>query len=164
VPEPTRILFVCLGNIVRSPLAESLFRHLAEEAGVGEKYEVDSAGTAAYHLGDPPDPRMRNVAATHGLEYSGHGRQAQPADFEHFDLLVPMDTSNYADLLSLANSADHKAKLRLMREFDPRAGGEHSVPDPYYGGIEGFEQVYDVVERSVRELLRRLEAGEVDLA
>lgn len=158
--EPTRILFVCLGNIVRSPLAESLFRHLAEEAGLGDKYVVDSAGTAAYHVGDPPDRRMRQVAAQRGLEYTGSGRQVHPNDFHEFDLVVPMDSSNYADLMAIAPPAA-KEKIRLMREFDPEAGDDKDVPDPYYGGIEGFEHVYDLVERSSRELLRRLEDGEV---
>ena len=158
--EPTRILFVCLGNIVRSPLAENLFRHLAEEAGLGDKYVVESAGTAAYHVGDQPDRRMRQVAAQRGLEYTGSGRQVRPDDFHEFDLVVPMDGSNYADLMAIAPPAA-KDKIRLMREFDPEAADDKDVPDPYYGGIEGFEHVYDLVERSSRELLRRLEAGEV---
>jgi protein-tyrosine phosphatase len=164
VAQPTRILFVCLGNIVRSPLAENLFRHLAEQAGVGNKYEVDSAGTAAYHVGNAPDPRMRRVAAERGLEYSGRGRQIRQEDFEDFDLLISMDTSNYADLMNLASNPGHTAKVRLMRDFDAQADGQRSVPDPYYGGLEGFEHVYDVIERSAGELLRRLEAGEVELA
>ena len=158
--EKKRILFVCLGNIVRSPLAENLFRHLAQEADVAENYEVDSAGTAAYHVGDPPDARMRQVAERRGLQYSGSGRQVRAQDFEGFDLIVPMDTSNYADLARLAKGEAQLAKIHLMREFDPQSEGEQSVPDPYYGGMEGFETVFDMVERSTRELLRRLEAGE----
>lgn len=161
--QATRILFVCLGNIVRSPLAENLFRYLAEEAGVGEKYRVDSAGTAAYHVGDSPDERMRRVAAQRGLDYDGRGRQVQAEDFEDFDLLIPMDMSNYADLMRLATRPEDQGKIRLMREFDPQAEKDSSVPDPYYGGLQGFEQVYEIVERSTRELLKRLEAGEVDL-
>lgn len=158
--EPTRILFVCLGNIVRSPLAENLFRHLSEQAGVGDKYITDSAGTAAYHVGDPPDRRMRQVAARHGLEYTGSGRQVRPDDFREFDLVIPMDQNNYADLMAMAPPGA-KDKVRLLREFDPEAGEDKSVPDPYYGGIDGFEHVYTLVERSSRELLRRLEDGEV---
>lgn len=154
--KPTRILFVCLGNIVRSPLAENMFRHLVEQAGLDAKYETDSAGTAAYHVGDPPDRRMRRVAAARGLEYNGRGRQVARQDFDEFDLLIAMDTNNYADLMSRA-PAPAQAKIRLMREFDPQAGGERSVPDPYYGGIEGFEDVYDLIERSCRGLLDSLE-------
>lgn len=159
--ETTRILFVCLGNIVRSPLAENLFRHLAEQAGLDGKYETDSAGTAAYHIGDPPDRRMRQVAAARGLEYSGRGRQVGRSDFDEFDLVIAMDSNNYADLMALAPAAV-QSKIRLMREFDPEAHGEQSVPDPYYGGIDGFEHVYDLIERSCRTLLTRLESGEVD--
>lgn len=158
--RPTRILFVCLGNIVRSPLAENLFRHLAEESGLDGKYETDSAGTAAYHVGESPDRRMRQVAAARGLEYDGSGRQVAGRDFDEFDLVIAMDTNNYADLISIAPPAG-QTKVRLMREFDPEAQGEQSVPDPYYGGIDGFEHVYDLIERSCRNLLERLEAGEV---
>lgn len=160
--EPTRILFVCLGNIVRSPLAENSFRHMAAEAGVSEKYDVDSAGTAAYHIGDMPDRRMREVAAARGLGYSGSGRQVSLQDFYDFDLIIAMDRSNQADLMALANKAEHKSKIRLLREFDPQAGQDRSVPDPYYGEMDGFEHVYDIVERSSRELLARLESGELD--
>ena len=160
--EPTRILFVCLGNIVRSPLAENIFRHLAAESGVSEKYDVDSAGTAAYHIGDPPDRRMREVAAARGLGYTGNGRQVSFQDFYDFDLIIPMDTNNQADLMALASKAEHKSKIRLLREFDLEAGEDRSVPDPYYGERDGFEHVYDIVERSSRELLARLERGELD--
>jgi protein-tyrosine phosphatase len=159
--EPTRILFVCLGNIVRSPLAENIFRHLANEAGVGENYDVDSAGTAAYHIGDSPDSRMRQVAAARGLDYDGSGRQVSAQDFYDFDLIIPMDTSNSADLMALASKPEHREKIHMMREFDSLSEDDPSVPDPYYGGIDGFEQVYDIVERSARELLARLQRDEL---
>ena len=161
MPEPTRILFVCLGNIVRSPLAENIFRHLANEAGLGQKYDVDSAGTAAYHIGDSPDSRMRQVAAARGLDYDGSGRQVSAQDFYDFDLLIPMDTSNYADLIALATKPEQREKIHLMRDFDPQSGDDPSVPDPYYGGIDGFEKVYDIVERSTQNLLQRLQSGEL---
>lgn len=164
MPEPTRILFVCLGNIVRSPAAENLFRYHAEQAGVGDKYEIDSAGTASYHVGDPPDSRMRQVAAGRGLQYDGRGRQIRPRDLDEYDLIIPMDTHNFDDLQSLASRGNPRAKIRLMRDFDPQADGERSVPDPYYGGIDGFERVYDILERSTRCLLDSLEAGEVELS
>ncbi|MDA1329970.1 MAG: low molecular weight phosphotyrosine protein phosphatase [Chloroflexi bacterium] len=153
---------MCLGNIVRSPLAEHMFRHLAEQEGLGQKYEVDSAGTAAYHIGDSPDARMRKVAADRGLVYSGSGRQFHARDFEEFDLIIPMDTSNFADVVRMAPDEAAKSKVRLMREFDQEAGGDLSVPDPYYGGLDGFEDVYDLIERSTRELLHRLEEKSLD--
>jgi protein-tyrosine phosphatase len=162
--KTTRILFVCLGNIVRSPLAEHMFKQMAEKAGVAESYDVDSAGTAAYHIGDSPDSRMRQVAAARGLVYDGSGRQFGVQDFYDFDLIVPMDSSNYSDIVALASKPEHKAKVRLMREFDPEAAADDSVPDPYYGGIDGFEKVYDIVERSSAELLARLERNEIAIS
>lgn len=159
--DKKRILFVCLGNIVRSPLAENMFRHLAEQAGVAENYTVDSAGTAAYHIGEEPDARMREVAAARGLIYTGAGRQFTARDFNDFDLIIPMDGTNKADVLRLAASDADRARVHLMREFDPQADPTEGVPDPYYGGMDGFREVYDIVERSARELLRRLEHGEL---
>jgi len=142
-------------------LAENLFRHLANEAGVGQNYDVDSAGTAAYHIGHSPDSRMRQVAATRGLDYDGSGRQVSAEDFYNFDLIIPMDASNYADLNALATKPEHRDKIHMMREFDPQSGEDHSVPDPYYGGIDGFERVYDIIERSARELLASLERDDL---
>ncbi len=159
--EPIRIMFVCLGNIVRSPLAEHMFRHLAEEAGLGEKYLVDSAGTSAYHVGDSPDRRMRRVAAQNGLEYTGRAKQFERGDFDQFDLVIAMDSDNRENLLHLTSSPERQAKVRMMREFDSMGGPTAPVPDPYYGGIGGFEEVYGIVERSCRGLLEALERGEV---
>ena len=155
--HPTRILFVCLGNIVRSPLAENMFRHLAEEAGVGDRYEVDSAGTASYHVGESPDARMRRVAGQRGLQYTGSARQVTAQDFDRFDLLIAMDSTNRSNLRRLARSASDEEKIRLMREFDPEGSANANVPDPYYGGIDGFERVYDIVERTCQSLLETLE-------
>lgn len=152
-----RICFVCLGNIVRSPLAENLFLHLARDAGVDHKYEVDSAGVSDYHAGEPPDSRMVRIAARHGLNYTGRGRQIQRNELDRFDLILAMDNANKEELLSLANSPAQRAKIRLLREFDPQGGPRAAVPDPYYGRQEGFEEVYQVVERSVRGLLEALE-------
>lgn len=155
--ELTRICFVCLGNIVRSPLAENMFVNLAEEAGVDHKYEVDSAGTSGYHIGESPDPRMRRVAARYGLHYDGRARKFTRRDFDEFDLIVAMSPNNRDDLLRIAPDEESERKIRLLREFDPQGGPNASVPDPYYGGIEGFEEVYKIVERSCRGLLRELE-------
>ena len=154
------ICFVCLGNIVRSPLAENMFRYVAEKKGVGDKYQVDSAGTSAYHVGEAPDSRMRKVARERGLTYSGSARQFQKEDFARFDLVVAMDKENRRALERLAGSPREENKIRLMREFDPQAQPDAGVPDPYYGGMEGFHRVFDIVERSTRELLEALERGE----
>jgi protein-tyrosine phosphatase len=155
-----KILFVCLGNIVRSPLAETLFRVQAEQMGLGEKYIVDSAGTAAYHIGERPDHRMREVAHKHGVLHDGKGRQVINSDFNDFELIIAMDASNMANLKKLATSENQRERLKQMREYDPDANGQLEVPDPYYGGLDGFEAVYTMIERSTLELLRRLEAGE----
>jgi protein-tyrosine phosphatase len=152
-----RILFVCLGNIVRSPLAEAMFTHLAEQAGVAAKYPAESAGTAAWHVGEPPDPRMRRVAASHGLRYTHAGRQFERQDFERFDLIVAMDGENYRDLSSLARTPEHRQKIRMLREYEPGGKPGLAVPDPYYGGIDGFEEVYWLVERACGGLLEHLE-------
>lgn len=156
-----RICFVCLGNIVRSPLAENLFKHLAVQAGVGDKYTVDSAGTGPWHLDEPPDPRMRRVAARHGLSYSGRARQFRAVEFEHFDLILAMDYDNYTDLLQLARQDEQDQKVRMLREFDPWGGASASVPDPYYSSLDSFEEVYAVIERSCRGLLEALENGKL---
>ena len=157
----TRICFVCLGNIVRSPLAENMFRHLADQVGAAHKYELDSAGTSGWHIDDPPDRRMRHVAAHHGFEYDGRARQFEHRDFENFNLIIAMDATNQSDLLLMASTSEHKAKVRLMREFDPHSSPTAPVPDPYYGGIDGFEDVFAIVKRSCQGLLTALEDGTV---
>jgi protein-tyrosine phosphatase len=156
-----RICFVCLGNIVRSPLAENLFRHLAEQVGGEHKYEIDSAGTSAWHVGEPPDPRMQRIAARQGLVCDGRARQFQRADFDRFDLIIAMDAENREALQRLAPHEEARDKIRMLREFDPQGRPDAPVPDPYYGETSGFEEVFEIVERSVRGLLQALEAGEV---
>lgn len=156
--ETTRICFVCLGNIVRSPLAENMFRSLADQAEVGDHYEVDSAGTSSWHVGEEPDRRMRRVAAGHGFRYSGSARQFRQQDFENFDWIIAMDSSNRNDLQSLARDDAQRAKIHLMREFDPQAVPNAPVPDPYYGGIDGFEEVFQIVKRACQGLLDALES------
>ena len=155
--QKTTICFVCLGNIVRSPLAEHLFIHVAEQTGVAEKYKVGSAATGSWHVGEPPDSRMREVAAGHGLKYDGRSRQFQTRDLDYFELILAMDRQNYAHLHSLVRSPDQQKKIYMLREFDPQGGSLASVPDPYYGGIDGFEETYEIIERSVRGLLEWLE-------
>ncbi|RMG07708.1 MAG: low molecular weight phosphotyrosine protein phosphatase [Planctomycetota bacterium] len=149
------LLFVCLGNICRSPLAEGVFAHLASEAGRGAAYRVDSAGTGAYHAGEPPDPRSADVARRHGVRLRGRARKVRRQDFEDFDLIIAMDGQNHRDLLR-ACPAPLQGKVRLLREWDPEGPGD--VPDPYYGGPGGFETVYGIVRRCCEALLAELEA------
>jgi protein-tyrosine phosphatase len=155
--EVNRLCFVCLGNIVRSPLAENLFLHLAREQGVANKYEVDSAGTSAWHAGETPDPRMQRTAAQHGLHYDGRARQFKREDFDRFDLILAMDRENLKDLLSLTRGPADREKIHLLGEFDPTSKETLAVPDPYYGGIGDFIETYQVIERSCRGLLDKLE-------
>ncbi len=163
--RPLRILFVCLGNIIRSPLAEALFKKMARERGVAHKYEVDSAGLGPWHVGEPADPRMRRVAARHGVTYDEHrARLFRTTDLDDFDLILVMDRDNWARILGMAaHRPEHRAKIRFLREFDPEGGPEAEVPDPYYDGLEDFERVYRIIERSVAGLLDALEQGRVSL-
>ena len=155
-----RLLFVCLGNIIRSPLAEQLFSDLSRQAGVADNYTVDSAGTGDWHAGESPDPRMVETAAMHGLTLGGTARQVRPVDLDSFDLILTMDESNRAGLLELARNPAQRGKIRMLREFDPQHD-DLEVPDPWYGGRGDFEQTYQIIERSVRGLLEALERGEV---
>lgn len=151
--QKKRILFVCLGNIVRSPLAENMFRHLVTQEGRGDAFEMASAGTGGWHVGQSPDSRMRQVAAHRGLVYDGSAQQFSPRDFDRYDWIIVMDRENQADVLAQAQSQAHREKVHLMREFDPQAGRQMDVPDPYYGGLRGFEEVYDIIERACEGLL-----------
>jgi len=155
--DKVRICFVCLGNIVRSPLAENLFRYHAEERRVSHKYQIDSAGTSNWHIGEPPDPRMSRVAAKRDVNIDGTARQFKISDFIRFDLIIPMDNNNYDTLMALAQTPEARNKIHLLREFDPIPDSGSSVPDPYYGGILGFEEVFDIIDRSTLGLLESLE-------
>lgn len=157
--EPTiSVLFVCLGNICRSPLAEAIFRTVVEEAGLGDRFRIDSAGTSGYHDGDPPDRRTTAVAAQRGIRVSGTSRQVTTDDLDQFDYLVVMDHSNMDGVERLIRGVNNPPRVHLFREFDPEAAGDLEVPDPYYGGPDGFEDVHDLVERSARGLLGHLRA------
>ncbi len=153
--RPTRVLFVCLGNICRSPLAENVFRHLTEEAGLAEAFDIDSAGTGAWHVGEPPDARATRVAEDRGIEMRGRARQVEPGDLTSFDWVLAMDRENLRDLRRMAGTHGATAEIRLMREWDPEPDGD-DVPDPYYGGPGGFETVFDIVSRSCRGFLEEL--------
>jgi protein-tyrosine phosphatase len=152
-----RILFVCMGNICRSPTAEGVMRRLIEEAGLD--IEIESAGTGGWHAGEPPDERATVAARRRGVTLAGAARQVRPADFRRFDLIVALDRGNLRELLALAPDQEAADKVRLLREFDPAAGGDLDVPDPYYGGDRGFETVLDMVEAACRGLLDELRAA-----
>lgn len=163
-PEKKRILFVCLGNICRSPAAEGLFADYVAAAGDGDRVEVDSAGTGGWHRGELADPRMRRAASTRGCELKSRARQVQAADFARFDLIVAMDRENLANLQTLRGQqarqlplvGDTRAgEVRLLGEFLP-PGWPTDVPDPYYGGDEGFEQVLDMLSAACPALLETL--------
>lgn len=149
----SRVLFVCLGNICRSPTAEGIFRHLAEDRGWAGDLTIDSAGTGAYHAGESPDARMTAAAARHGYRLEGAARAVRDSDFTEFDLILAMDGSNLADL-EARRPAHTTATIQRFRDFDPEGTGD--VPDPYYGGSAGFETVVQMVERTSTRLLDEL--------
>ncbi len=154
----TSVLFVCLGNICRSPLAEGVFRHLVEEADLSARFEIDSAGTGAWHVGERPDARAAMVASQHGVELGSRARQVTEEDLHRFDYVIAMDRDNLHSLERMARAAGSDAEIRLLRAYDPEADGDE-VPDPYYGGTSGFENVYEMLNRSCQALLVRLSTG-----
>jgi len=157
---PVRLLFVCLGNICRSPAAEAAFLHLVEEAGVADRFTVDSAGTGNWHAGEQADRRMRSAAQARGIAVTSRARQVTVDDFERFDHVFAMDAENLRALRALAPRAA-RHKLRLFRDLDPDAPGT-DVPDPYSGTREDFEEVLDIVTRTGRALMAELTAAKDD--
>jgi protein-tyrosine phosphatase len=153
-----RVLFVCLGNICRSPTAEGVLAHLLREQGLEREIELDSAGTGPWHVGKPPDARSARAALARGIELTGAARQVQASDFDRFDLLVALDRHNRDDLLRGAPDEHARAKVALLREFDPEAlaAGELDVPDPYCGGERGFDDVVEIVAPACAGLLEAL--------
>jgi protein-tyrosine phosphatase len=151
-----RVCFVCLGNICRSPTAEGVMRHLVNSAGLTGQIEVASAGTSAYHLGELPDRRSTQAARRRGFELTGRSQQFGPSDFDRFDYVVAMDRSNLRDLRALVANEEQANKLVLLRDCDPESPPGSNVPDPYFGGEEGFDHVLDVCEAGCRHLLQRI--------
>jgi protein-tyrosine phosphatase len=145
--------FVCLGNICRSPTAEAVMRELVRAAGLAADIEVDSAGTAGWHIGDAADQRSVEEAMRRGVRIAHRGRQFGRRDFEEFDLVLAMDHDNHNQLLRLAPDAEAAEKIRFLREFDPGAEGALEIADPYYGSQEDFEKAYDEIEASCHGLL-----------
>lgn len=149
----TRVCFVCLGNICRSPTAEAIMEHRLGFEEIGVQVEVESAGTGSWHAGHPPDERARDEATRRGVPMGGTARQFEADDFARFDLVMAMDADNAAVLRALAPDDDARRKVHLLREFDPEAQGDLDVPDPYFGGQQGFADVFDMVDRSVIALI-----------
>lgn len=148
-----KLLFVCLGNICRSPTAENIMNHLIEQADLENSISCDSAGTASYHVGNPPDRRMSSAAASKlGMELVGQARQLQPSDLKDFDLILAMDKANYQDILALDPTGKYRDKVHLMCEYCSKYSTQE-VPDPYYGGTEGFNYVIDLLFDACRGLL-----------
>ena len=159
--DPIRVLFVCLGNICRSPLAEGVFRSLVRARELESRYLVDSAGTGAWHAGERPDQRSVEVARRNGVVLAGYARQIEAPDFADFDYVIAMDRQNLLELRTLARSPQGEAHLHLLRDFDPEPG-DGQVPDPYYGGPDGFERMYEMVNRACEALLDHLEERRLD--
>ena len=155
-----RVCFVCLGNICRSPTAEGVFRHLLAERGLTADYAVESAGTGAYHVGESPDRRSTATAARRGITLQGAAARFDAEDFARFDWVIAMDAANRDDLLARAPDAEAAAKVVMLRRWDPESpdGADLDVPDPYYGGAQGFDEVLDICVRSCTALLAQLEA------
>lgn len=154
--SPLRVCFVCLGNICRSPTAEGVLRSLLERSGLSDRVLVESAGTASYHVGALPDRRSRAAAAQRGLQLESRARQFTIEDWQRLDYVLAMDQANFDALVASTPSADARAKLHLFRSFDPAAPPGAEVPDPYYGGPEGFEHVLDLCEAAAEGLIARL--------
>ncbi len=149
------VLFVCMGNICRSPTAQGVFEYLVQDEGLAGHIHIDSAGTHAYHVGESPDRRAMEAASRRGIDMgTQRARRVSEVDFQRFDLVLAMDRDNYNDLLALC-PAEQAGKIRLFLEFAPQAGSEE-VPDPYYGGGTGFERVLDLVEQAARGLLMEI--------
>jgi protein-tyrosine phosphatase len=159
------ISFVCLGNICRSPMAEGIFKHLAEQAGLADHFHIESAGIGGWHAGEPADFRAQATARAHGLALTNRAQQIRRADFARLDILIALDIAVAEELRRMAPTPADRAKVHLLREYDPlvsdstRAASEAidlDVPDPYYGGREVFEDAYQMIERSSRGLLESL--------
>ena len=149
----TRVCFVCLGNICRSPTAEAILAHRLQFDDLGVHVEVESAGTGDWHVGHPADERERAEAERRGIAMTGSAQQFTEGDFDRFDIVLAMDSTNLETLRALAPTPEAAAKVHLLREFDPQAHGDLDVPDPYFGGQDGFVDVFDMVDRSITGLI-----------
>ena len=149
-------MFVCLGNICRSPLAHAVFEDLLEKEGLGNLVDVDSSGTGAWPVGEPADSRMRQTAGNHGVRINHYAQQLVPVHLDENDLILTMDRQNYKNVLALCRSDEQRKKVKMFRDYDPEGSGD--VPDPWYGGDEGFDTVWGIVYRTCVSLLSMLKA------
>lgn len=154
-----RILFVCLGNICRSPAAEAMLRVLVDREGLGDRVEIDSAGTYGGHSGERSDPRMRRAAEARGIPMTHRARQVREEDFERFDMVIAMDDNNYENLFRLAPDRAAQQKIYRFREFLRNHPDWSYIPDPYYEGHEGFELVLDLLEDGCSVLLEQIKGN-----
>lgn len=152
------VCFVCHGNICRSPLAQGVMETLVKREGLEKTILISSAGVSGWHVGEPPDDRMRDTARSHGVSLNSRGRHFQANDYQELDLVLAMDHSNLNTLKELRPTTETNDKLFLFRSFDPQNNGDLDVPDPYYGGGQGFELVYEMVERTCPKILEHLKA------
>jgi len=159
-----RILFVCLGNICRSPTAEGVLRHKLRDAGLAGDVDVESAGTGGWHVGHPPDPRATAAAGARGIALESRAQRFEAFHFEDFDLILAMDRQNLTDMRALAPHASAAGKLHLFREFDPLAvqSGDLEVPDPYFGGEDGFDEVLELIDRACDGLIAEIRSTLAD--
>lgn len=150
--DKTKILFVCLGNICRSPLAEAIFNHKIKNSAKADAFEVNSCGTANYHVGDTPDERTIRNALDNGVTIDHCGRQLAAGDLDYFDYILAMDAENYKNIFRLPTAKANSDKIHLMRAYDPEGDGD--VPDPYYGGEKNFQNVFEILDRSLDNFLK----------
>jgi protein-tyrosine phosphatase len=153
--DPVRVLFVCMGNICRSPVAEAVFRYQVREAGLEDRFQIDSAGTSGYHDGNPPDQRSTETARKRGIVLTGRSRRVTADDLRTFDYVIAMDAENERELRRVLEASGGAARVHRLREWDPQP--DHGdVPDPYYGGARGFDDVHDIVERASAAFLEHV--------
>lgn len=154
------ILFVCLGNICRSPAAEGILKKHLKEKKLDDRISVDSAGTSGYHIGDLPDSRMRQHGARRGYKFDSLSRKFTSLDFDNFDIIIAMDDNNYHNIIRMAPDLESEKKVYRMVDFSLKYGHDH-IPDPYYSGADGFELILDLLEDACEGLINKLEKGEL---
>lgn len=153
----TSVLFVCLGNICRSPAGEGIFKKIVKEQGIADRYRIDSAGTSGWHTNELPDRRMRSHGEKRGYTFDSRSRKFSSSDFDNFDYILAMDDTNYYDILELAPDVEAQKKVHRMVDFLQHLTHDH-IPDPYYSGAEGFELVLDLLEDACDGLLQEIES------
>lgn len=161
--KKTSLLFICLGNICRSPAAEGIMRHMVNEHLMDDYVEIDSAGIGAWHAGELPDRRMRSHGAAHGYDFCSRARQIRQEDLHRFDRIIVMDDDNYSDIIAMTRNDEERRRVSRMTDYCRHHPNHKSVPDPYYGGDSGFELVIELLEDACRGLLEQI-AEEHDIA